>query len=79
MPIFTAASEDQIEQEVLRCLEFMKSAYATFGMTYKLELSTHPKKALGEVVEVWDGVEAALARAMDTFIGKGNWKVNIGD
>eukprot|EP00978_Attheya_sp_CCMP212_P047274 scaffold421289_cov56-Attheya_sp.AAC.2 len=70
--------EDQIEQEVLGSLEFMKSVYDTFGMTYKLELSTRPKKALGEV-EVWDRAEAALARAMDAFIGKGNWRVNPGD
>jgi threonyl-tRNA synthetase len=70
--------EDQIEQEVLGSLEFMKSVYDTFGMTYKLELSTRPTKALGEV-EVWDRAEASLARAMDTFIGEGNWRVNPGD
>ena len=56
----------------------MKSVYTTFGMTYKLELSTRPKKALGEK-ELWDRAEAALARAMDTFAGEGNWRVNPGD
>jgi len=70
--------EDQIEQEVLASLDFMKEVYTTFGMTYKLELSTRPKKALGDV-EVWDRAESALANAMDKFAGKGGWKVNPGD
>jgi threonyl-tRNA synthetase len=70
--------EDQIEEEVLGALDFMKSVYTTFGMTYKLELSTRPKKALGDK-ELWDRAEAALARAMDTFAGKGGWRENPGD
>ncbi|KAJ1448523.1 hypothetical protein M885DRAFT_538877 [Pelagophyceae sp. CCMP2097] len=70
--------EDQVEDEVIAALEFMKFVYDTFGMTYKLELSTRPKKALGDVA-VWDRAEAALARAMDDFAGKGNWRVNPGD
>lgn len=70
--------EDQIEKEVIDCLEFMKFVYDIFGMTYKLELSTRPKKALGKQ-ELWDKAEASLASAMDNFAGKGNWRVNPGD
>lgn len=70
--------EDQIEQEVVGALDFMKSVYDTFGMTYKLELSTRPAKALGEI-ELWDKAEAALARAMNEFAGEGGWRVNPGD
>eukprot|EP00980_Cylindrotheca_fusiformis_P006451 scaffold1376_cov125-Cylindrotheca_fusiformis.AAC.17 len=70
--------EDQIRDEVVGALNFMKYVYDIFGMTYKLELSTRPKKALGEV-ELWNRAEAALADAMDTFIGKGNWRKNPGD
>eukprot|EP00536_Pseudo-nitzschia_multiseries_P014143 jgi/Psemu1/261982/estExt_Genewise1Plus.C_6620017 len=70
--------EDQITQEVLGALNFMKFVYDIFGMTYKLELSTRPKKALGEKV-LWDQAEAALEEAMNIFAGKGNWKVNPGD
>lgn len=70
--------EDQIESEVIGALEFMKSVYDTFGMTYKLELSTRPEKALGEK-ELWDKAELALARAMDSFAGKGGWRENPGD
>jgi len=69
---------DQIESEVVGALEFMKDVYNTFGMTYKLELSTRPKKALGEAA-LWDKAEAALAKAMDEFIGPGNWRENPGD
>jgi len=70
--------EDQIEEEVLGALDFMKSVYNVFGMTYKLELSTRPKKALGDI-ELWNRAEAALARAMDTFAGKGGWRENPED
>jgi len=47
-------------------------------MTYKLELSTRPAKALGEV-SVWNQAEEALASAMNEFAGEGNWKENPGD
>jgi len=70
--------EDQIEDEVLGALHFMKEVYDTFGMTYKLELSTRPEKALGEK-EVWDRAESALAAAMNKFAGEGNWRENPGD
>jgi threonyl-tRNA synthetase len=71
-------TEEQIESEVLGALKFMKDVYTTFGMTYKLELSTRPAKALGEI-GLWDKAEKALANAMDEFAGKGNWRVNPGD
>lgn len=70
--------EDQIKDEVVDALNFMKEVYETFGMTYKLELSTRPKKALGDV-GLWNRAEAALAEAMNNFIGKGNWRENPGD
>jgi len=70
--------EDQIADEVLGALEFMKYVYDIFGMTYKLELSTRPAKALGEM-ELWDRAESALAEAMNRFIGEGNWRENPGD
>merc|ERR1711937_644870 len=41
-------------------------------------MGTRPKKALGEKA-LWDIAEAALEEAMNTFAGKGNWKVNPGD
>lgn len=70
--------EDQITDEVIGALNFMKDVYNIFGMTYKLELSTRPAKALGDL-ELWKRAEAALANAMNTFIGEGNWRENPGD
>mmetsp|Transcript_13989 Transcript_13989/g.17003 ORF Transcript_13989/g.17003 Transcript_13989/m.17003 type:complete len:803 (+) Transcript_13989:108-2516(+) len=70
--------DDQIEEEVVGALNFMKDVYTTFGMTYKLELSTRPKKALGEK-ELWDRAESALAKAMNQFAGEGGWRENPGD
>ena len=51
--------EDQIKDEVIGALDFMRTVYTIFGMTYKLELSTRPKKALGEK-SLWDKVSRVL-------------------
>lgn len=73
----------QIQEEVLGALDFMRHVYGVFGMTYKLERSTRPKKAVGletpDGVQRWDDAEAALAAALDKFAGPGNWKDNPGD
>jgi len=70
--------QDQIKSEILGALDFMRFVYTVFGMTYKLELSTRPKKALGDMA-LWDKAEAQLAEALDEFAGPGKWKVNPGD
>jgi threonyl-tRNA synthetase len=70
--------QDQIKSEVLGALDFMKFVYTVFGMSYKLELSTRPAKALGDIA-LWDLAEAQLAEALDEFAGPGNWRVNAGD
>ena len=44
---------DQVEDEVLGALNFMKAVYSIFGMSFKLERSTRPKKAVG--VDTEDG------------------------
>eukprot|EP00656_Telonema_subtile_P033919 TRINITY_DN3803_c0_g1_i3.p1 TRINITY_DN3803_c0_g1~~TRINITY_DN3803_c0_g1_i3.p1 ORF type:complete len:726 (-),score=227.70 TRINITY_DN3803_c0_g1_i3:57-2234(-) len=75
--------EDQIRDEVEGALDFMQTVYGVFGMTFKLDLSTRPKKACGletpEGVAKWDKAEAALASALDNFAGPGKWRVNEGD
>lgn len=70
--------QDQIRAEVKGALEFMKYVYGIFGMTYRLDLSTRPAKALGDPA-LWDYAESELALALDDFVGPGNWKVNPGD
>ena len=69
-------AEDQIEEEVLRCLDFGFFIYDHFGFEPRLELSTRPEKRVGSE-EMWDRAEAALARALE---GRGlEYDLNEGD
>jgi threonyl-tRNA synthetase len=56
-------TEDQIETEVIRCLDFGFAIYDTFGFEPRLELSTRPEKRIGEEA-MWDRAEAALESAL---------------
>ena len=70
----------QIQQEVLSTLQFIHFVYQIFGMQFKLQLSTKPKKALGDD-ELWTLAETEMAAALDTFtesVGM-SWTVNPGD
>ncbi len=67
---------DQVEDEVLGCLEFGYSIYDRLGLEIKVELSTRPENKLG-TDEEWDIAEAALARALER---RGlEYSVNAGD
>src|SRR3954462_1434480 len=57
-------TEDQIEQEVIRCLDFGFAMYDYFGFKPRLELSTRPDKRIG-TEDMWDRAEAALLRALE--------------
>ena len=57
-------TEEQIEEEVLRCVDFGFFIYDQFGFSPRLELSTRPDKRVG-TEEMWDKAEAALQRALD--------------
>ncbi|HKP91416.1 MAG TPA: threonine--tRNA ligase [Thermoleophilaceae bacterium] len=57
-------TEEQIEEEVQRCLDFGFAIYDVFGFEPRLELSTRPEKRVG-AEEMWDRAEAALAKALD--------------
>jgi threonyl-tRNA synthetase len=54
---------EQIEDEVLKCLDFGFHLYDLFGFEPRAELSTRPDNRLG-TDEVWDHAEGALAGAM---------------
>jgi threonyl-tRNA synthetase len=56
-------TEEQIEEEVLGCLDMGFGIYDLFGFQPKLELSTRPDNRLG-TDEMWDRAEGALAAAM---------------
>jgi threonyl-tRNA synthetase len=69
-------TEEQIEAEVVRCLEFGFAIYDTFGFEPRLELSTRPEKRIG-AEEMWDRAEAALERAL---VNRGlEYELNPGD
>jgi threonyl-tRNA synthetase len=57
-------TEDQIEEEVIRCLDFGFAMYDYFGFKPRLELSTRPEKRIGSE-DMWDRAEAALMRALE--------------
>jgi threonyl-tRNA synthetase len=56
--------EEQVEDEVLACLDFGFEWYELFGLDVKLELSTRPEQRIGSD-EMWDRSEAALRAALD--------------
>jgi threonyl-tRNA synthetase len=69
-------TEEQIEEEVVRALEFGFAIYDRFGFEPRLELSTRPEKRIGEE-SMWDRAEAALERAL---VNRGlPYVVNEGD
>jgi len=66
---------EQIEEEVLGCLDFAYFLYDLFGFDPRVELSTRPESRLG-TDEMWDRAEGALEgalhrRGLDFLIGKG--------
>jgi threonyl-tRNA synthetase len=57
-------TEEQIEEEAMRCLDFGFYIYEQFGLQPRLELSTRPEKRVGSE-EMWDKAEAALERTLE--------------
>jgi threonyl-tRNA synthetase len=57
-------TREQIEEEVLGCLDYVAYLYELFGMEARLELSTRPENKLGDDEE-WDFTEGALASALE--------------
>jgi threonyl-tRNA synthetase len=57
-------TEEQIEEEAMRCLDFGFYIYRQFGFEPRLELSTRPDKRVG-TEEMWDKAEAALERTLE--------------
>jgi threonyl-tRNA synthetase len=56
-------TRDQIEDEVIGCLELATVIYETFDLEMRVELSTRPEKRIGGD-ELWDEAEGALERAL---------------
>ena len=69
--------EDQIEEEVVRLINFIDRMYSIFGLTYNIELSTRPlEKYIGDI-EIWNKSEKALEDACHKA-GR-ECKINPGD
>ena len=56
-------TEGQLEQEIIRCLDFGFFMYDLFGFQPRLELSTRPEKRVG-TDDMWDRAEAVLEAAL---------------
>lgn len=68
---------DQIEDEIIRLINFIDRVYGSLNLSYEIELSTRPeKKYIGDLA-IWEKSEAALAAACKAA-GK-DYKVNPGD
>jgi threonyl-tRNA synthetase len=58
-------TEEQIQEEVVGCLDFGFHLYDMFGFKPRLELSTRPDNRIGSE-EMWDAAEAALQGALES-------------
>ncbi len=70
-------TEEQIEGEIVKLINFIDRVYKSFNLSYRIELSTRPEeKYIGEI-EVWDKAEDALKRAV--LAAGHDYKLNPGD
>lgn len=68
---------DQLEDEMNRLLKLFKRIYDTFGLSYKIVLSTRPEDKYIGSIETWDRSEAILEKVL---IENGvDYKINPGD
>ena len=54
---------DQIEEEIIRLINFIDRVYKIFGLTYDIELSTRPEEKYIGDIEIWNQSEKALEEA----------------
>ena len=66
----------QIKEEIIKVIELFDYFYKIFELTYRVELSTKPEKAMGSD-EIWETATDALKDALET---KGlDYSINEGD
>jgi threonyl-tRNA synthetase len=58
------ATEEQVPEEIQRCLDFGYAIYDAFGFEPRIELSTRPEKRVG-TDDMWDRAETLLTKALD--------------
>ena len=67
---------EQIKEEVQKVMEMFDEVYSTFGLSYRVELSTKPEKAMGSD-EIWEMATDALKSAIETR--ELEYRINEGD
>uniref|UniRef100_A0A672FYW9 threonine--tRNA ligase n=1 Tax=Salarias fasciatus TaxID=181472 RepID=A0A672FYW9_SALFA len=67
---------EQLEEEIVACLDFVRKVYRVFGFSFHCLLSTRPTPCLGEP-EQWDDAEQQLERSLQQFGER--WELNPGD
>ncbi|MBI5345976.1 MAG: threonine--tRNA ligase [Chlamydiae bacterium] len=67
---------DQIQDGILDVISFASKLYMTFGLSYRMELSTRPAKSIGSV-EDWEMATQGLKGALDEH--GHSYKINEGD
>ncbi len=67
---------DDIKSEILRVLALVEKTYSTFGLPYRLELSTRPEQSIGSD-EDWERATEGLKGALDEW-GQ-PYRINEGD
>ena len=70
-------TKDQIEDEIIRLINFIDRIYKIFNLPYEIELSTRPEdKYIGDI-EIWNHAENALKEACEK--AGHEIKINPGD
>jgi len=69
-------TEKQLEDELIRVIDLVDFVYKKFGFAYYVELSTRPKKRIGDE-KLWDKAEKVLEKVLKKK--KMKYKINEGD
>lgn len=69
-------TKEQLKEQIIELIDLVDRIYSTFGFEYEVELSTMPKKAMGDPKD-WKVAEEALADALKTK--KMKYQLNPGD
>ena len=70
-------TKNQIEDEIIRLINFIDRIYKIFNLPYEIELSTRPEEKYIGDIEIWNHAEKALKEACEKAGHK--IKINPGD
>ena len=70
-------TKDQIEDEIIRLINFIDRIYKIFNLPYEIELSTRPEEKYIGDIEIWNHAENALKEACEK--AEHEIKINPGD